>query len=107
MGEFGRRGWAPGGDYGTILGHLHHVLHVLAGLLYASCQRQSANSEIKRLPKRQKQDASAAVPSRRAVCGERRCRRTAVRALGSETALQPTSKHIAVVLEGGRLRPSS
>ena len=30
--------------------------------------------------------------------------RAAVRALGSETALQPTSDHNALVLKGGRLR---
>jgi hypothetical protein len=38
-----------------------------------------------------KQDAFAAVPSRRAVFSEGRGPRAAVRALGSETALQPTS----------------
>jgi hypothetical protein len=43
----------------------------------------------------QKQDAFAAVPSRRAVFSEGRGPRAAVRALGSETALQPTSNHNA------------
>jgi hypothetical protein len=33
--------------------------------------------------------------------------RAAVRALGSETALQPTSDLSALVLKGGRLHPSS
>ena len=45
--------------------------------------------------KKIKQDAFAAVPSRRAVFGEGRGPRSAVRALGCETALQPTSNLIA------------
>ena len=46
-------------------------------------------------PGKKEQDAFAAVPSRRAVCVDGRCPRTAVRALGRETALQPTSGHCA------------
>jgi hypothetical protein len=42
-----------------------------------------------------KQDAFAAVPSRRAVCVDGRSPRAAVRALGRETALQPTSNTVS------------
>jgi hypothetical protein len=52
-----------------------------------------------------KQDAFATVPSRRAVFSEGRGPRAAVRALGSETALQPTSNRNAMALKGGCLHP--
>jgi hypothetical protein len=67
------------------------VLYLIPGIPPVRAQPHAAT----RSKTQQKQDAFAAVPSRRAVFVDGLCPRTAVRALGRETALQPTSEQSA------------